>query len=114
MIYHITTEKAWLEAQREGEYIPAGFDEIGFIHCSKKEQLIPVANHFYRGTSGLILLEIDAKRAGVELRWENLEGGEEMYPHLYGYLKLGTVIRTIPFPAGKNGLFSLPVLLATE
>jgi uncharacterized protein (DUF952 family) len=110
MIYHITTEKAWLEAERAGEYIPAGFKEIGFIHCSRKEQLVAVANHFYRGAPNLVLLETDPGKADVELRWENLEGGEDLFPHLYGALKLDAVTQVIPFPAGKDGKFQLPTI----
>ena len=108
MIFHITTESAWLQAQRLGQYIPAGFDDQGFIHCSRKEQLVAVANRFYHGVPGLVILEIDPEKTEVELRWENLEGGDELFPHLYGALKLDAVKRVVSFPPGKDGKFLLP------
>jgi uncharacterized protein (DUF952 family) len=45
----------------------------------------------FGGVPRLMLLEIDLDRAGVEVRWENLEGGTELFPHLYGPLAVAAV-----------------------
>jgi uncharacterized protein (DUF952 family) len=45
----------------------------------------------FAGVPGLVLLEIDLDRVGVEVRWENLEGGTEPFPHLYGPLPVAAV-----------------------
>jgi uncharacterized protein (DUF952 family) len=37
---------------------------------------------------------------------ENLEGGSELYPHVYGPLKMSDVIRVHPFPCDDDGKFS--------
>ena len=47
MIYHITTGTAWQQAKREGRYSAESLKTDGFIHCSAKHQVEPVANSFY-------------------------------------------------------------------
>lgn len=46
----------------------------------------------FSGVRGLMLLEIDLDRVPAEVRWENLEGGSELFPHLYGPLPAAAVI----------------------
>ena len=46
----------------------------------------------FSGVRGLVLLEIDLARVPGEVRWENLEGGSELFPHLYGPLPASAVI----------------------
>jgi Uncharacterized protein conserved in bacteria len=45
-----------------------------------------VANKFYCGQPGLIILEIDAEPLGKSVVFENLEGGSELFPHIYAPL----------------------------
>ena len=51
MIYHITSRSAWDEAKARGEYRAPSLESEGFIHCSTRNQLLQVANAFYRGRS---------------------------------------------------------------
>lgn len=46
----------------------------------------------FHGVPDLVLLEIDPARVAAELRWENLEDGSELFPHLYGPLPVDAVI----------------------
>lgn len=46
----------------------------------------------FAGIRGLVLLEIDLARCPAEVRWENLEGGSELFPHLYGPVPAAAVI----------------------
>jgi uncharacterized protein (DUF952 family) len=46
----------------------------------------------FGGRDDLVLLEIDSDRTGAEVRWENLESGEELFPHLYGPLDIAAVV----------------------
>lgn len=105
LLYHIAESDAWQQAQQRGEYLPAGFSAEGFIHCSFREQIIPVANRFYRGRAGLVLLEIDPSLLKAEVRLENLEGGAELFPHIYGALSLEAVRQALDFSAGPDGSF---------
>jgi uncharacterized protein (DUF952 family) len=107
-IYHITTWQAWQAALQSMVYTPQAFAADGFIHCSSEAQVVPVANRFYRGFPGLVLLEIDPELVPGELRWENLEGGTELFPHLYGPLPVEAVLSALDFPPRADGSFIIP------
>jgi uncharacterized protein (DUF952 family) len=107
-IFHITTREEWERAEREGAYRARTFDSEGFIHCSRSEQVIRIADTLFRGQAGLVLLEIDAGRVGAEIRYENCEGGRELFPHIYGALDPGAVVRVSPFEPGADGSFTMP------
>jgi uncharacterized protein (DUF952 family)/ubiquinone/menaquinone biosynthesis C-methylase UbiE len=97
-IYHITTEADWSSAQADGEYRLSTrgrrLDEQGFIHCSAAHQVERIANHVYADFDGsLVVLEIDEERLGTEVRYENLEGGAEVFPHIDGPLPVPAVVR---------------------
>ena len=55
-----------------------------------------------------MLLTIDTSQVGAEIRYENLEGGEELYPHLYGPLNLDAVVAAVAFEPNAAGRFNLP------
>jgi len=108
LIYHITENSTWLRVLEEGAYRPTGFAKDGFIHCSTRAQVIPVANHLYLGkTGGLVLLVLEVEKIAAEIRWENLEGGEELFPHIYGALNLEAVKEVLPFTPRMDGKFLL-------
>ncbi len=108
MIYHILNRQAWEAAQAQGQYKPQAFEADGFIHCSDLNQLLGVANRFYAGEKELLVLCIAEGKTDLELRYENLEGGEELFPHLYGALKLDAVVETLAFETDAQGVFHLP------
>ena len=91
-IFHITTQFGWAAARRAGGYAADTLATEGFIHCSTAEQWPRVVGEHFADRDDLVLLEIDPERAGAEVRWENLEGGEELFPHLYGPLDIAAVI----------------------
>jgi uncharacterized protein (DUF952 family) len=80
MIFHITSRAAWDAALGAGIYEADSLKTEGFIHCSTAEQYIWVANQRFRGRTDLVLLHIDEKRLRSEVRYENLEGGENPLP----------------------------------
>ena len=108
LIYHITSAAGWYDAQNVGKYIPPSFADEQFIHCSYIHQLLTVAHRFYRGQSGLVILVIESSKINSSLIEENLEGGIELYPHLYGVLPIQAVVRAIAFPCNADGSFDLP------
>lgn len=107
-LYHITSSSEWDAAQSNGEYLPKGFDQEGFIHCSYSHQLLTVAHRFYQGQNGLVILVIGYSTINSSLVEENLEGGTELYPHLYCPLPINSVIKAVAFPCDAKGGFSLP------
>lgn len=110
-IFHITTRQEYEAAQTRGIYIPAGFHRDGFIHCSYSEQLIEVANFNFRGQSDLVLLEIEGAEVGAQVMDENLEGGDQLYPHIYGHLPTTAVNRVHSFPVREDGTLELPSIV---
>ena len=107
-IYHISSLDEWQRAQGAGSYRADSLASQGFIHCSKREQIPPVATRFYRAQTDLVLLRIDPLRLAARVVYENLEGGEELFPHIYGPLELEAVVAVLPFPANQDGTFSFP------
>jgi uncharacterized protein (DUF952 family) len=106
MIYHITTAADWEAAQAQGRYTVESLSSEGFIHCSKLEQVVATANRHYPGRRGLILLAIVAERVTAEIREENLSGGSELFPHIYGPINLDAVSAVQSFEPGPDGRFS--------
>ena len=84
----------------------------GFIHCSKADQLLQVANTFFKGQTNLLILEIDTKNFSKEILkfeapFEAPMSGVE-YPHIYGSIPKTEIIQVIDFNCEKDGSFILP------
>lgn len=107
-IYHITSAFAAGEAGISGEYVPETFIIDRFIHCSYVHQVAAVASRRFQGRTDLVLLEIDRTKLRCEVIDENLEGGAELFPHVYGSLPMSAIIRIHEFRCDDAGLFSLP------
>ena len=60
----------------------------------------------------LLLLAIDTEKLDAPLKWENLEGGQENFPHIYGPVKMSAVVHAVNFEPDPNGSFNLPADLA--
>ena len=108
IIFHITTREAWERAWPTGAYRPEAFAVEGFIHCSTPAQVVRVADARFRGRGGLVLLAIDSEKVGPEIVYENLEGGAELFPHIYGELNAEAVAEVLKFEPGADGYFTLP------
>lgn len=106
-IVHLCPQTVWLAALSSGEYRPASLDSEGFIHCSRPEQVTAVANRFYRGLTGLVLLWIDPRQVAAEIRWEPADG--QVFPHIYGSLNITAVLAVREFDPGPDGVFYQPV-----
>ena len=109
IIFHITKREAWDEALAAGVYSPEMFPVEGFIHCSSQDQFIRVANIRFRGQTGLVLLSIDTEKVTAPIVYENLEGGQELFPHIYGELNIDSVVEVVDFAPAADGHFSQPV-----
>ncbi len=108
IIFHITKREAWERANASGTYRTEMFPLEGFIHCSTREQVIAVADIRFRGQAGLVLLSIDTDKVTPEIRYENLEGGQQQFPHIYGELNVSAVVNVARFEPEAGGNFTLP------
>lgn len=111
-LLHIATAPDWEAARTRGRYETASLEQQGFIHCSMPDQVLRVADFLFRGRKDLVLLSIDPKRLGAEVCYENLDGGGDLFPHVYGAVELDAVVDVHPFPPGPEGCFELPEGLA--
>lgn len=103
MIYHIAEQAVWLQQQAAATYQPTEFAHEGFIHCSVWQQVERTANNYYRGRDDLVLLEIDPTQLTAETRYENLLGGEEQFPHVYGAITKAAVQQVIALSWSEQG-----------
>jgi uncharacterized protein (DUF952 family) len=108
-ILHVATRADWNAAQAREGYAADSLAGQGFIHCSKVEQVLRVANVFYTGQFGLVLLVIDPVLLKSELRWEpGTDLATELFPHVYGPINLEAVVDVIDFEPAADGKFHLP------
>jgi uncharacterized protein (DUF952 family) len=121
MILHLTTQTAWNMARQAGEYRAESLAGEGFIHCSTPEQILGVANRFYRDVPGLLLLWINPDQVRAEVRWEAPvhpglptdtssrseveEPSPDLFPHIYGPLPLEAVLHIEDFLPEPDGVF---------
>lgn len=113
-ILHCSTRAAWDAAVAQGAYAAESLASEGFIHCSTPAQILAVADARFRGQGGLVLLCIDADRLDSEVRYENLEGGTVLFPHVYGPVNLDAVLKVVAFSPEADGSFRLPPGLEPE
>ena len=100
-LFHVTDPDSWAEARRAGSYDRstrgASLGEVGFVHCSYAHQVERVASAVYADWTGeLVVLRIDPALLGVEVLPENLEGGDELFPHVYAPVPVEAVTAVEP------------------
>jgi uncharacterized protein (DUF952 family) len=131
MIYHIVIESD-IRAQLGGlVYLPSGLRDDGFVHCALETSVVPVANDYYAGAPGrLLLLEIDPRRLASETRYEAAAptagagsshlASASQFPHVYGPINkeaitgVGVLGRTACGYEWPRGFMSLDSFLAAE
>jgi len=126
MIYHIATRDALARAERSGIYTAHSLDEEGFIHCSTRVQVIPVANAVFKDVDEgeVILLAIDENLLTSPLRWEDPAhpdpsnppeiSSAEAFPHIYGPLNVDAIVSHAPLRRDDAGSFYWPPDLSLD
>jgi uncharacterized protein (DUF952 family) len=102
-IYHLVTEGEFRAQVKGNAYVPARFEQNGFIHCTGDlDTLLAVANDYFSGVEEPVLvLIIETAKLTAEVRFEqpapvtgggasHLEGAQ-LFPHIYGPLNLDAV-----------------------
>ena len=117
MIFHITSRRAWNEAQGRGNHRPESLAIEGFIHCSTISQVLPVAENIYKGQDGLVLLAVEPTLLSSDLKWEPPSGGSpppgvpegDLFPHIYGPINLDAIVNVVDLEEDSQGNFKLPI-----
>ena len=114
-VFHITSHTEWEAAAVGATYQPTAFADEGFTHCSTAAQAAGTLDRFFRGQTDTLLLVIRLDRLGNDaLVWENLEGGEMLFPHIYGPLPVASVVGFVHVPHGDDGGFDTDAAISTE
>jgi uncharacterized protein (DUF952 family) len=116
MIYHITSREAWNQARQRGDYRAESLETDGFIHCSTEEQVVPVAEHLYKGDRDLYLLMIEPSLLSADLKWEPPADGNpppgvpegDLFPHIYGPINLDAVVKVFDLHTNPDGKYNFP------
>jgi len=109
-IYHMVPTVRWHEWPADRPYLPAEYDNDGFVHCTAGDELmLKVANRFYTGVVGdFLLLVIDTDLLTSELKWEAPTPGDTLaplFPHIYGPINRDAVIAVRSMQRDQTGAF---------
>jgi glutathione S-transferase len=107
-IYHCSLVSDWELAQRSGTYAISSrgrtLEQEGFVHASYAEQVPGVLQRFYADLEvPLCLLVIDPELVAAPVVAENLTGGDELFPHVYGPIPVAAVSAVIELPRDASG-----------
>jgi uncharacterized protein (DUF952 family) len=111
-LYHIAPARDIERAARSGTYAPPTLEREGFIHCSYASQVAATADRIFRGQPNLLVLEIDPSRLASRVVAENLDGGAELFPHVYGSLPMSAVLAIRELRCRPDGTFEPPCMVA--
>jgi uncharacterized protein (DUF952 family) len=106
MIFHIADPALWLAANET--YKPAPFDREGFIHCSTAAQLDGTLRKHFSGMDEVLLLAIDTEAEKDYIRFEDLYGSGQEFPHVYRPLPVASVLDTFLLSRGESGDYKVP------
>ena len=103
-LYHIVREKELQTLTKDNVYTPASVELEGYIHFSKIELILPIANDAYIDREILYLLQVTFDDDDKYLRWI----GDN--PDYWRGLDLAMVEHKLVFNRDENGLWVLPKL----
>ncbi|MDA7833473.1 DUF952 domain-containing protein [Pseudomonadales bacterium] len=103
-LYHIVSEKELQTLTKDNVYTPASVELEGYIHFSKIELILPIANDAYIDREILYLLQVTFDDDDKYLRWI----GDN--PDYWRGLDLAMVEHKLVFSRDKNGVWVLPKL----
>jgi uncharacterized protein (DUF952 family) len=110
MIFHIAEPTEWAAAQIAGDYRVSSrgrtLADEGFIHASRRDQVLGVAEAFYADATDVLLLTIDPDRLTSPVRDDEIAPGV-VFPHIYGPINLDAVVHVAPLERDADGRFTL-------
>jgi len=92
-IYCLVPAYYWDGYKGKADYYPRDYEQEGFIHATKGDELlIRVANRVYpEFPEELLLLVIDEGKIKSEVKYEEAKDGK-LYPHIYGPLNTDAIV----------------------
>ncbi|MCX7571196.1 DUF952 domain-containing protein [Tumebacillus sp. DT12] len=107
-IYCLVPGPYWALYKDKDEYVPRDYEEEGFIHATKGDDLLArVTKRVYAAHEGeLLLLVIDESRVRSEVKYEQASDGN-LYPHIYGPLNTDAIAEIREMVKGVDGLWQI-------
>jgi uncharacterized protein (DUF952 family) len=96
IIVHLIPNIDWEIIQGEQLLFGESFIQNGFVHCCLPEQVRGVWRQWFAGQNDVIAVEIDTNLLASPFVLENLEGGSELFPHIYGLVNKDAVVQWYP------------------
>ncbi len=109
LIYHLVPVDDYQSQPANRPYRAAELEREGFIHCTRgDEQLVVVANRYYRDDlRPVLVLVIDEEAVTSPVKDERAADGVK-YPHIYGPLNRDAIISVLRMPRLPDGSFQFP------
>ena len=102
--YKLVDRAEWAAARVAGAYAGSAVDLAdGYIHLSGADQLAETAQRHYAGRADLMLVAVDLRALGDDLRWEASRGGA-LFPHFYAPLPVAAAVDERPLSVDADGV----------
>ncbi|HBZ82303.1 MULTISPECIES: DUF952 domain-containing protein [Brevibacillus] len=87
IIYCMVPKAYWEQWEEKEHYLPRDYEQEGFIHATKGDELLgKVADRVYGAFEGeLFVLVVDESKSASPIKYEQASDGL-LYPHIYGPL----------------------------
>jgi len=103
-VYRLALPEEWAAARQAGAVPTRDIDERdGYFHLSTSEQALETARLYFSGADDLLALEIPLAAIAAETKFELAPKRGEKFPHLYGPLLVGHVVRAIRLVRTPDG-----------
>ncbi|MFY0546183.1 DUF952 domain-containing protein [Brevibacillus sp. H7] len=92
-IYCLCPKTYWESFAGRDQYVPRDYDQEGFIHATKGDELLcRVANRVYADFTGeLCVLVVAEDQVSATVKYEMAKDGLR-YPHIYGPLNIDAIL----------------------
>lgn len=93
IIYCLVPKTYWEQWAGRDHYLPRDYEQEGFIHATKGDELLEVvANRVYKAfTDELLVLVVDESKTTSPIKYEQAKDGL-LYPHIYGPLNQDAIM----------------------
>lgn len=91
-IYHIVEPSYFKSFEGKEEYLPARFDEEGFIHNCFEDQFEYVLTTHFNSVKEVLILKIDPTKIQAKIIVEG-DQHPKGFPHIYGPINLDAVVQ---------------------
>lgn len=93
IIYCLVPKGYWEQWEGQDHYLPRDYEQEGFIHATKGDDLLgKVADRVYAEYEGeLLVLVVEEARTASPIRYEKAKDGL-LYPHIYGPLNQDAIV----------------------